>query len=632
MSVMFFEESAFRILVQERLLPHILSQKRESLRIWSIGCQAGDEALLLLLRMVSGLPENSSNIDIKIFATDPDINAITRSRRLASSNEFHVLPSFSSYRHLLEARGDGLSCPGVLREPLIFAHHDLVSHMPFPRLDLIVCHFPLSSFDTEQQAEILHRLGYALVPQGLLLLLDSAEQVSPDPELFSRLEDSPVPLFKRTFAPVERASLGLSNSSRSFSHVSSQSGARSDEGTETLIEELQTALEEQSALRQELEEQMHARKRTEEALLHLAAIISCSDDAILSKDLDGTITSWNAGAERLYGYSAQEMVGQSVTRLLPSDRQDEFTRIMERILRGERVDPYETNRLSKDGNILTVSITVSPIKASNGVVIGASAIARDIRERKALEQQREAFVGLVTHELKTPLTALQGNVQLAHRRLTRLRSQTGPFAEEQQRALEEVLIILDRSQRHLRVQQRLINDLLDLSRIQEGKVTLRLASCNLVSLVSEAIQDHRAAHPTRLITLDEPGQDEILVYVDRDRIQQVLGNYLANALKFASANLPVRVGIVQEGTTARVWVQDEGPGLSREQQASIWKRFYQVTQTPVQSGWKVGLGLGLYICQQLIRRHQGQVGVESIPGQGATFWFSLPLHVPLDAS
>ncbi len=367
------------------------------------------------------------------------------------------------------------------------------------------------------------------------------------------------------------------------------------------------------------------RRRAEEARLHLAAIVSSSDDAILSKDLDGMITSWNAAAERIYGYNAQEIVGQSVALLFPPDCQSELAEIMERIRRGERVEHYETARVRKDGGLLSVSVTVSPIKDSSGTIIGASAIARDISKRKELEEQREAFVSLVTHELKNPLTALQGNIQLAKRLLTRLLSQAEQLEEVQQRMLEDVLTMLGRSHQPLRIQQRLINDLLDLSHIQEDKVELRLAVCNLVELVYETVQDHQAAHPSRLITLDLPEQNHIPVYADRDRLQQVLSNYLTNALKFSPATEPVQVGMALEAEAVRVWVQDHGPGLSAKQQALIWQRFHQAPRTPVQSGWKRGLGLGLYICQQLISRQQGQVGVESTPGEGSRFWFTLPL-------
>lgn len=119
---------------------------------------------------------------------------------------------------------------------------------------------------------------------------------------------------------------------------------------------------------------------------------------------------------------------------------------------------------------------------------------------------------------------------------------------------------------------------------------------------------------------------------EEQRLQQVLSNYLTNALKFAPASAPVHVGLAVEGASVRVWVQDHGPGLTQEQQAHIWDQFYQVAQTPVQSGWKVGLGLGLYICQRLMQRQQGEVGVESVPGQGATFWFTLPVSCLRDSS
>jgi PAS domain S-box-containing protein len=367
------------------------------------------------------------------------------------------------------------------------------------------------------------------------------------------------------------------------------------------------------------------RLRSEEARLYLASIVSSSEDAIFSKDLDGIITSWNAAAERMFGYSAQEIVGKPVSLLYPPDRSDELTQIMERIRRGDCVDHYETMRVRKDGSLLNVSVTVSPIKNSRGTIIGASDITRDISKRKELEEQREAFVALVTHELKNPLTALQGNIQLAQRRLTRLLSRAEQLDEEQRHILEDVLAMLARSHQPLRVQQRLISDLLDLSQIQEGKLELHLEPCNLVELVYETVQDHQAAHPSRLITLDLPEQDPILVHADRDRLQQVLGNYLANALKFSPDSEPVQVGVDVESEVVRVWVQDHGPGLSAEHQAHIWKRFYQAPRTPVQNGWKKGLGLGLYICHQLISRQQGQVGVKSTPGQGARFWFTLPV-------
>lgn len=366
-------------------------------------------------------------------------------------------------------------------------------------------------------------------------------------------------------------------------------------------------------------------QREMDARFYLAAIVSSSDDAILSKDLDGIIISWNAAAERLYGYHAQEIVGQPVMILFPLDQCEECAHIIQRIRQGERVESYETTRVRKDGSLVPVSVTVSPIQDDHGTIIGASTIARDVSKHKALEQERDAFLSLVTHELKNPLTALQGTIQLSHRLLTRVLSQVEHLEEAQRRVLEDVLRMLGQSQHSLRVQHRLINDLLDLAHIQENKLELCLAACNLVELVEETAQDHQVAYPSRHITLDLPTLDPIRVSADRDRLQQVLSNYLSNALKFSPASSPVQVGITLEPETVRVWVADQGPGLSAEQQEHIWQRFAQVPQTPLQSGWNAGLGLGLYICRHLIERQQGQVGVESTPGQGARFWLRLSL-------
>lgn len=305
-----------------------------------------------------------------------------------------------------------------------------------------------------------------------------------------------------------------------------------------LIKELQALLEKQEIQGQELDVQVRGNREARLAQLHLAAIVSSSEDAILSKDLDGIVTSWNEGAERLYGYRVQEMVGQSVARIFPPDRQEELTHIMEQIRQGERVGSYETIRARKDGSVVPVSVTISPVKESDGTIIGASDIARDITLRHELEYQRAAFVDLVTHELKNPLTALSGNIQLAQRLLTRLFARQEQLNDEQQHILMDVLTMLGRSQQQMQVQKRLIDDLLDLSHVQQGTLELHLNPCNLLTVVYDTVQNHQAAYSSRLIELTLPAQDEVLVYADRDRLEQVLSNYLSNALKFAPGEHP----------------------------------------------------------------------------------------------
>ncbi len=186
---------------------------------------------------------------------------------------------------------------------------------------------------------------------------------------------------------------------------------------------------------------------------------------------------------------------------------------------------------------------------------------------------------------------------------------------------------MDRAQRQLGMQTRLANDLIDVSRIQSDRLELQVELRDLVQLVQEAVEDQRALTPARQIALHTTVQD-IPVWADAGRVGQVITNYLTNALKYSEASQSVEVYMSLEGAMARVAVQDYGPGLTLEQQQHIWERFYRVPGIVVKSGSGVGLGLGLHICKQLIERQSGQVGVESTPAQGSTFWFTLPRIQP----
>ncbi len=364
---------------------------------------------------------------------------------------------------------------------------------------------------------------------------------------------------------------------------------------------------------------------------------TATDGILMVEPTTGAISDANPAAMELLGSPREQVLNREIWQvglLAGSQAQDEFLRQLQeqRILRLECVELPTTSDQPR-----YVELVSTLFQANGHEVLQCN--LHDITDRvqaeaalKELEQQREAFIGLVTHELKNPLTALQGNVQLAHRRLTWLLGRTERLSSEERRTLEDVLIMLSRSQQQLRVEHRLINDLLDVSRIQQNKLELHLAAFDLVGLVYETVQDYQTAHPARLIDLLLPAQDSLTVYADRDRLQQVLSNYLTNALKFSPASEPVQVRIVVDAEVARVEVEDHGPGLSRQQQRSIWKRFYQAPRTPVQSGWKEGLGLGLYICHQLMSRQSGKVGVESVSGRGATFWFELPLLPESDTS
>ena len=250
----------------------------------------------------------------------------------------------------------------------------------------------------------------------------------------------------------------------------------------------------------------------------LAAIVASSDDAIIGKDLNSIITSWNFGAERIFGYTADEMIGTSIIRLIPPDRQEEEQEILSRIRRGERFDHFETIRLGKDGRRLNLSITVSPIKDSNGHVVGASKVARDITERKRaeeeaemanrerlrlLESEREArtqleranrikdeFLATLSHELRTPLNAVLGWAKIL--RLGKLQG-------------EELRQGLDTIERNAGVQAQLIEDLLDMSRIISGKVRLDVEMIDLPAVLNESIETLRATAEAKGVRLKALG-------------------------------------------------------------------------------------------------------------------------------
>jgi signal transduction histidine kinase/PAS domain-containing protein len=237
-------------------------------------------------------------------------------------------------------------------------------------------------------------------------------------------------------------------------------------------------------------------------------------------------------------------------------------------------------------------------------------------------RRMDEFLGLASHELRTPLTGLRGSLQVMQRRLERAAAE----------ALETGVPVLsgrlapflERAWRQSGVLAGLVDDLLEVSRLQAGQLRLQLVPLDLVALVRQTVQERILLDPERDIRLEVPA-GPLTVTVDAARLAQVVDHYLDNALKFSSATEPVAVGIDVDDATARVWVHDRGPGIPAVEQGGIWERFYRPAGTEHRSGSSEGLGLGLYFCRTIVERHGGQVGVESSPGAGATFWLTLPL-------
>ncbi len=249
---------------------------------------------------------------------------------------------------------------------------------------------------------------------------------------------------------------------------------------------------------------------------------------------------------------------------------------------------------------------------------------------REINQRMDEFLGIINHELRTPLTTIKGNIQLARLRLRSSLREVPAVGDVLRSMLDEVQSMLARAERQVNVQNRMVSDLLDISRPEADKLELRLAPCDLVTIVREVVEDQRSVIPARDIHLELTEEEIAPVIADAERIGQVLSNYLSNALKYSPTNRPVDVQLKKADSMVRVLVHDEGPGLTPSEQERIWERFYQVQGIKRQRGSSVGLGLGLHICRAIVEQHQGEVGVESTKGEGSTFWFTLPLTVPDD--
>ncbi|HEY8514805.1 MAG TPA: PAS domain S-box protein [Candidatus Binatia bacterium] len=540
------------------------------------------------------------------------------------------------------------------------------------------------------------------------------------------------------------------------------------------------------------------RRRFEETQARLAAIVASSDDAIVGKTLDGVVTSWNEGAERLFGFAADEMIGQPIQRIIPPDRIDDMAHILKQIRAGRRVDHYETERVRKDGRRIHVSLTVSPIKDAAGRVIGASKIARDVTERKRNEAEIREALGLlatlhrtsarlsaeldlrnlvqvavdiateVTHArfgafffaahdesgashvqvalsgnahdafgalpipressllgatfpggetirladvrrdprygsnapyegtppghpaivsyLATPIVlreevlgglflghpepdvfserderfvkafAAQAAVAMENARLYELERKSRARAEAANRAKDDFLSMvshelrtplqsmlgwvavmrqglvspermaraIDAIERSGRVQAKLIDDLLDVSRMVHGTFEIERRPVAVRTVCEAAVEAIRPEAIRKGVTLEATIEDDLVVVGDAVRIEQIITNLLRNAVKFTPAGRGVYVSLRRQGDSACVVVRDEGEGIDAEFLPHVFERFRQAEE--VRKRTTSGLGLGLAIVKSLVEHHHGEVEAQSPGrGQGATFTVRLPL-------
>lgn len=342
----------------------------------------------------------------------------------------------------------------------------------------------------------------------------------------------------------------------------------------------------------------------------LAAIVDSSDDAIVSKDLNSIITSWNPSAERIFGYTALEMIGQSILKLIPTDRQGEEPMILSKLKAGERVEHFETERLHKDGHLIHVSLTISPVKDRHGKIIGLSKIARDITDKKLEEQRKYDFIAIVSHELKTPLTSVKSYIQLA-------------LAKAKEREDKFAVNVLSRAELQTSKMTTMIQDYLNVSKLEQGKMTLSLTEFSLKDFMEEVISDALILAPNHLLSYS--GCPDVELYVDRDKICQVMMNLLSNASKYSSNGSTIKVECSLEQGQIHFSVADQGIGISKTDQVRLFERFYRVDN---KSTMQVsGFGIGLYLVAEILKLHGSSMKLISKPGEGSIFSFSLPIFI-----
>jgi PAS domain S-box-containing protein len=395
----------------------------------------------------------------------------------------------------------------------------------------------------------------------------------------------------------------------------------------------------------ELEQALQERRRAEETVVQLAAIVESSDDAIVGAATTGEILSWNAGAERLFGYTAEEMIGQPVAVLVPEERLSELTAVGRRINAGEGVEEHQSRGRRRDGTEVDVSLTVSPIRDSMQRVTGAAVIARDITQTKRQERQlqsllakervaradaeeahralaeqnerlrefdrlKDEFISLVSHELRTPLTSIRGYLELL------LEGGAGELTEDQNR----FLMVVDRNSKRL---MHLVGDLLFLAQVEAGKLALDLVEVDLDDVVAESVEAAKPIADDRGITLRASLDPTPSMVGDRGRLGQVLDNLVSNALKFTAAGGSVDVRVSSAAGEALIEVVDTGIGIAEDEQAQLFDRFFRSSEATERA--IPGTGLGLTIVKTIVERHEGSIEVESAAGAGTTMRVRLPV-------
>jgi len=386
-------------------------------------------------------------------------------------------------------------------------------------------------------------------------------------------------------------------------------------------------------------------ERRNDRLHALAEIVESTGDAVIAARMDRTITAWNAGAERLFGYTAEEMIGGSVGRLAVPGQEHSTQEHLEHMLENDGMHAYEVERMHKSGELIDVAITLSPLRNEDGQVVGVSSILRDVSDRNKLEAERERlyarerharadaeyaralveeqnshlveldrmkddFVASVSHELRTPLTSIDGYLNL-------LVEDSDNLTEEQRKFTTVV-------QRNCERLTRLVDDLLFVAQVDAGRISLNSALIDLVALISESVEVTRPAAEAKEITLKLDAEPMAAIDADAARLGQVFDNLLSNAIKFTPPGGSVLVRAFREGADTVIDVADTGMGIAQTDQHRLFDRFFRAAAVGELA--IPGTGLGLSIAKAIVEGHEGTISVTSQPGAGTTVRIELPVQ------
>ncbi len=348
-------------------------------------------------------------------------------------------------------------------------------------------------------------------------------------------------------------------------------------------------------------------------LREIASIVSSSNDAIIGLAPDGTITSWNTSAEKMYGFAEAEMKGKNFLLLVPDDKDVDVQKLIEKISAGEEVDHFDSEHLKKDGTCVPVSINLSPVKDEKGRTIGASVISRDITERKQIEQMKSDFISFVSHQLKAPVTAMKWIIESIF---------DGDYGEVPG-ALKEPLKELDSVNAN---NHHLISDILNVSRIERGVIKMDCADVEMRDIAERAARDyHVVAEKAGLTLMTEGAGVSILVHADLEKTAESVSNAISNAIKHTPQGGKVKLVLRHDDAFGYIDVADTGEGMSEEMLQKLFTRTQVLGKntSPDRSS-----GLGLFIARNFMQLQGGDITVTSKLKEGSTFTYKLPLAKP----